>query len=192
MSWKKLFGNHRKRKSNFSIAPGAKIHKSVILEGRGRLEISDQTRVGAYSVIKVDGDLLKFGKNCVVEEHTVIKLWKGSIEIGDRVFINSFCVLNGHGGLKIGNDVMIANHVSVVPANHPVDDVSQPINKQGVVTKGIVIDDDVWIAAGAKIMDGVHIGKGAVVAAGAVVTKDVPAFAIVAGVPAKIMRKRGE
>lgn len=186
----KFISNKKIKNPESVLSKSASIHKTCIVSGSGKMKIGDNTIISAYSILKADGKQLKIGNNCKIEEHVVIKLWKGSIEIGDRVFINSFCVLNGHGGLVIGNDVLIANHVSIVPANHPIDDVSQPINKQGVVALGITIENDVWIAAGARILDGIRVGKGAVVAAGAVVTKNVPPYAIVAGVPARIIKYR--
>ena len=86
----------------------------------------------------------------------------------------------------------IASHASIVGFNHGFDDPNVPIHAQKHYSAGIVIEDDVWIGANAVILDGVTVGKGAVIAAGAVVSKDVPPLAIVAGVPAKVVRRRGE
>ncbi|MCK7515996.1 MAG: acyltransferase [Desulfobacterales bacterium] len=72
----------------------------------------------------------------------------------------------GDGGLTIGNNVRIAAHTVIIPANHVFDDVNIPIRKQGLSKKGIVIEDDVWIGSGVKILDGVVIGKGCVIGAG--------------------------
>jgi len=77
-----------------------------------------------------------------------------------------------------------------VPSNHNFDDLEMPINQQGETKKGISIADNVWIGAGCRILDGVKIGTGAIVASGAVVNKDVPDYAIVGGVPAKLIRMR--
>jgi acetyltransferase-like isoleucine patch superfamily enzyme len=93
-------------------------------------------------------------------------------------------------GIEIGNAVRIATQTVMVAANHIFKDPSKQIRLQGIRAKGIKIKDDVWIGAGVRIMDGVVIGKGCVIGAGAVVTKSVPDFAIVAGVPAKIIKWR--
>jgi acetyltransferase-like isoleucine patch superfamily enzyme len=101
--------------------------------------------------------------------------------------------LYGHGkGLVIGNNVLIAGHCLIIPANHIFTRKDIPINKQGTESKGIIIEDDVWIAAGCQILDGVTIGKGAIIAAGSVVNKSVDAYSIVGGVPAVFIKSRTE
>ena len=109
-----------------------------------------------------------------------------NIEIGDYCFINKYTLLDGRGGkLTIGNNVDIAQEVNIWTLSHdPHDDY------HGVWGKEVVIEDYVWIASRATIMPGIRIGRGAVVAAGSIVTKDVPAMVIVAGNPAKIVGER--
>ena len=114
----------------------------------------------------------------------------GNITIGDFCSINPYTILYGHGNLSIGNNVLIAAHCVIIPANHIFSDLDSPINSQGLTTKGIIIEDDVWIGAGCRILDGVTVGKGSIIAAGAVVNKDVEPYTIVGGVPAKIIKKR--
>jgi acetyltransferase-like isoleucine patch superfamily enzyme len=131
------------------------------------------------------------GENTIIHEFTYLRLYGGFIYIGNNCSINPFCVIYGHGGLKIGNNVRIAAHCTIIPANHIYANPSIPIVEQGETMKGIMIHDDVWIGAGAIILDGVEIGEGSVVAAGAVITKSVPPYSVVAGVPARIIKKRG-
>lgn len=117
----------------------------------------------------------------------------GKIQIGKRVKINPYCIIYGNGkGVSIGDDVLIAAQTIIIPANHNFDNINIPINKQKENSKGITIGDDVWIGAGCKILDGVKIGKGAIIAAGSVVNKNIPEFAIVGGVPAKVIKYRTE
>ena len=94
-------------------------------------------------------------------------------------------ILYGNGGLTIGKDVIIAGQCFIVASMHEYQDPTQPISAQGFSTQGIIIEDNVWIGAGAKVLDGVTIGKGAVVGANAVVTKSIPAGSCVVGIPAK-------
>jgi acetyltransferase-like isoleucine patch superfamily enzyme len=101
-------------------------------------------------------------------------------------------VLYGHGGLNIGDNARIAAHVVIVPANHVFMEADVPIAHQGETRMGVTIGSDVWIGAGALILDGVTIGAGAVVGAGTVVTRDVPELTVVVGNPARVLRRRGE
>jgi acetyltransferase-like isoleucine patch superfamily enzyme len=117
-------------------------------------------------------------------------LVRGDVEIGSNCSVNPYACISGK--VRCGNGVRIASLVSIVGFNHGFDDPDMPINDQPHETLGITIGDDVWIGANAVILDGVTIGRGAVIAAGAVVTKDIPDLAIAAGVPAKVVRRRGE
>jgi len=137
------------------------------------------------------GGSIKIGKNNNIRDYVLIQSYGGNIDIGNNISINPFSVIYGHGNVKIGNNVMIATHTVIIPANHIFDDIETPIYLQGETTKGIIIEDDVWIATGCRILDGVTIGKGSVIGAGSVVTKSVPEYSVVAGVPAKVLRKRG-
>lgn len=107
------------------------------------------------------------------------------LKIGNYSHINRGCLIDARGGVTIGNSVSISFKVNIISGGH--DPQSQTFeNKRG----HIVIDDYVWVGANATILKNVHIGEGAVVAAGAVVTKDVPPYTIVGGVPAKIIGNR--
>lgn len=110
------------------------------------------------------------------------------IRIGADSLIGEMNVLRGQGGITIGERVYTSPLVQVLAVNHVFDDPVRPFVEQGITAEGIVIEDDVWIGAGAIITDGVRVGKGAVVAAGAVVTRDVPAHTVVGGAPARVLR----
>lgn len=95
-----------------------------------------------------------------------------------------------HAKIVIGRDCMISYAVHMRTDMHRYDSVGIPMKDQGCVEKDIIIGDDVWIGYGAQVMAGVSIGSGSIVAAGAVVTKDVPEYAVVGGVPARIIKMR--
>ena len=133
---------------------------------------------------------ISLGADSIVRESAMLITYGGKIEIGPRCTINPFSLLQGNGGITIGEDVLIASHVSIISANHEFRQRNVKIRAQGETAKGIVIEDDVWIATHATILDGVTIGRGAVVAASALVNKDVPPYSIVAGVPAKVVGER--
>lgn len=93
--------------------------------------------------------------------------------------------------LKIGKGVRIATHVVIIPSGHNYNNIDKFIYQQGETSLGIKIEDDAWIGAGARVLDGITISKGAVIGVGAVVTKNVPEYAVAAGVPAQIIKYRG-
>lgn len=128
--------------------------------------------------------IVRIGHNCEIHPYSMILSCGGNIEIGDRVSLNPFSIIYGHGGIKIGSDVRIAASVTIIPGNHVIGTDIMPLSKSGVIGRGIVIENNVWIGSGVRILDGVTIGKNAVIGAGSVVTKDVLANSVVAGVPA--------
>jgi galactoside O-acetyltransferase len=113
--------------------------------------------------------------------------------IGSRVKLNTGVMINADcgGKIRIGNDVLIGPYAVIRAANHRADRIDVPIRLQGHEAGEIVIGDDVWLGAQVVVVPGVRIGRGAVVAAGSVVTHDVPDYAIVAGVPARQIGTRG-
>ena len=116
----------------------------------------------------------------------------GVLRIGEDTWIGEYNSLRTEGAeLRIGSHCLISQFVSLVATGHEYRDARVPIREQGVsFARGLTVGDDVWIGAGASIMPGVTIGDGAVVASGAVVMRNVPRYAIVAGVPAQVMGKR--
>lgn len=106
------------------------------------------------------------------------------IQIGKNVFINHACSFLDMGGIIIEDDVFIGPKVNLITENHPLD----PANRRALICKPVVIKQNAWIGAGVAILPGITIGENAVVAAGAVVSKDVPANTIAGGVPAKVIR----
>ena len=110
------------------------------------------------------------------------------IRIGRDSLIGEYNVLRGQGGITVGDRVYTAPMVQLLAVNHNFDDPSRPMVEQGITAEGIVIEDDVWIGAGAIVTDAVRIGKGAVVAAGAVVTTDVAPRTVVGGTPARVIK----
>ena len=127
------------------------------------------------------------GRRSVVESYCCINNAVGDVVIGDNTRIGIHCTVIGP--VTIGSHVNLAQGITVTALNHNFSDPSLRIDEQGVSTKAVVIGDDVWIGANAVILPGVTIGSHVVVAAGAVVTKDVPANTLVGGVPAKVIKQ---
>jgi acetyltransferase-like isoleucine patch superfamily enzyme len=109
-----------------------------------------------------------------------------NIRVGRKVFINHGCTLNDIGGIDIGDEVMLGPNVSLISSGHPVEPVERT---RRITAAPIVIGRNVWIGAGAIVLQGVTVGADSVIAAGAVVTSDVPPATLVAGVPARVIRE---
>ncbi|MBR1688987.1 MAG: acyltransferase [Prevotella sp.] len=126
------------------------------------------------------------GSRSVIESFCCINNAVGEVVIGDHTRIGLHCTVIGP--VYIGNNVNLAQGITVTALNHNFSDPARRIDEQGVTTQPVVIKDDVWIGANAVILPGVTIGSHVVVAAGAVVTKDVPDGSVVAGVPAVVKK----
>ena len=128
----------------------------------------------------------KIGKNTFPCRRVEVLLPLG-LELGDRVAVGWFAELDARGGITVGNDTNISSHVKLITGSHDVDDPGYTADFQP-----IKVGHHCWIGTGAIVLQGVTIGDGAVVAAGAVVTKDIPKYEIWGGVPAKYIRDRSE
>ena len=126
------------------------------------------------------------GDYSVIESFACINNAVGDVMIGNHTRIGLHNTIIGP--VKIGNHVNLAQGITVTALNHNFDDTEKRIDEQGVSTNPVTIEDDVWVGANAVILPGVTIGNHCVVAAGAVVTKDVPPHSLVAGVPAKVIK----
>lgn len=127
-------------------------------------------------------------KNAILHVYNFRDLPHAGIRIGARSLIGEACILRGQGGITIGDDVFLAPLVQMLAVNHVYHNTSRPISLQGITCQGITVEDGAWIGGGAIILDGVRIGKNAVVGAGAVVTRDVPDYCVAVGNPARIVR----
>ena len=139
------------------------------------------------------GSPIDIGNNVSIEKGVVISTSeKGRIFIGNNVYLGEYSVLTSNEEIEIGDNVLISPHNDIVDFNHIYQDPTKPVNEQGVIAKKITIEEDVWIGSGCKILMGVTIGKGAVVGAGSIVTKDVSPCHVVVGNPAKTIKVRGQ
>ncbi len=127
------------------------------------------------------------GRRSVLESYCCINNAVGDVTIGDYTRIGIHCTVIGP--VCIGSHVNLAQGITVTALNHNFADTTQRIDEQGVSTRPVTIADDVWIGANAVILPGVNVGQHAVVAAGAVVTTDVPPYSVVGGVPAKVLKR---
>ena len=108
-----------------------------------------------------------------------------NIHVGENVFINSGCKMQDQGGIYIGNDVLIGHNACLLTLNH----AQEPENRADMFPEPVYIEDKAWLGSNVTVLPGVRIGEGAIVAAGAVVTRDVEANTVVGGIPAKLIKK---
>ena len=144
----------------------------------------------------IEGEEVSLGDGVVLFDNVRLVLGYPSdhgrafIRIGARSMINAFSYLSGEGGLEIQEEVLVGPGAKILSAGHDMDGSPESIFQHGLTYGKITLETGCWIGAGAIILEGVTIGRGAVVAAGSVVTGDVPPFAVVKGVPARIARFR--
>lgn len=136
---------------------------------------------------------INMGKGVYIGKNTYINGYhraEGGVKIGDRTWIGPGCYLHGAGGITIGNDVGIGPHVKILTSNHTAEDTEIPVKDTPLEFKQVIIGDWCDIGMGAIILPGITIGKGAIVGAGSVVTKNVKSFEVVAGNPARVLCRR--
>ena len=181
---------------NFYLSLISKFQLSQFIKAGNNCQIGKRIKIFGYNVemgndVVIGDDVRLNSRYGKIEDLAIIKATEGFVSIGKNSTINSFCIIDGYGkGVKIGCGVRIAAHTMIISSNHIFESTEKYIYEQGLSSEGIIIEDDVWIGSGCKILDGVHIKKGAIIAAGAVVTKNVESYEIVGGVPAKCIKKR--
>lgn len=174
---KKLGVMSRFRSLYFNTSPFIHIGKRAIVESN-------------VTISTIYGGRVCIGDYCELRRGCQLLSYGGSIKIGNHSSINPYTMIYGQGNITIGDYVRIAAHCVLIPSNHVFSDVSKPIYQQGLVNRGIVVEDDVWIGCGVRVLDGVTIAQGCVIGAGSVVTKSTEPYGIYVGIPAKKIKSR--
>jgi len=179
--------------------------KGLLLVGKNvRLFYPKNLQVGYNTIIEDGAEInclsqqgIKLGNRVTIGKYAIIRpsnIYGGPIgeglTMGDNSNIGPYNYIGCSGKITIGNNVMLAPRVSIYAENHVFDHPEILIRDQGVEKKEVIIEDDCWLAANSIILAGVTIGQGSIVAAGSVVTENVPAYSVVAGVPAKFIKSR--
>ncbi len=133
---------------------------------------------------------VRFGRFVWVGDGTKIRCHEGEVEIGQKTVIGQDCTISAYQRVRIGEQCVIADRAMFIDFDHSVGKVEQPIRAQGIYKRDVEVGSNVWIGYGACVVRGVRVGDNAIVGANAVVTQDVPANAVVGGVPARILRVR--
>lgn len=172
------------------IGRGVRIaNPQLISVGEGFI-VEDRAEIqGLASKGLIFGNNVSIGANARIRPSSYYSREIGQgLEMGDRSSIGPDCYIGCSGGIRIGDNVMLGPGVRLFSENHEIEDPSTAIKDKGVEWQPINIEDDCWLASGVVVTAGVTIGRAAVVAAGAVVTKNVPPNTLVAGVPARVIR----
>lgn len=166
-------------KGHIRIKNGVTIGKYVELDGLSKegINIGSNVKIGSFSQIKCTGTLRKIGKGFSIDNNSGF---------------GEFCFFGAAGGIKIGRNVIMGQNIRFHSENHNFDRLDIPIREQGVVNKGIIIEDDCWFGSGVVVLDGVTVGKGSVLGANTLVNKDIPPYSIAVGNPVKIVKSRLE
>ena len=171
------------------------------IENNVRLRFADHIRLGNGSYLDHGAYLhacpngIEIGERSIVMHGAILHVYNfrgmpnSGIKVGRDSLVGEYTIIRGQGGVTIGVRVYTSPFTQIISVNHIFDDPNRPFVEQGITAEGIVIEDDVWLGAGSIITDGGRAGKGAVIAAGAVVTQDVAPHTVVGGVPAKVLRE---
>jgi acetyltransferase-like isoleucine patch superfamily enzyme len=177
------------------VGRGCFIEKDVRWQVPRRIRLGERVMIGEGCFLDAHsltgritlGDDVWLSRGCYVLAHR-----DAEVQIDDRAYIGHRCLLYGTAGLRVGQDVLMANDVQLICGNHTFARRDLPIRAQPTEERPIAIEDDVWLGASVIVLGGVTVGRGSVVGAGAVVTRSLPPYSIARGVPAKIVGVRGD
>lgn len=176
-------------------------HRRFVARAKG-VELGREVRLGPGVDFNLGGSYrntlkpagtegeIRIGEQGWIEKGAVLWAFDGSIQTGTNVFLGPYVTIYGHGGVEIGDQTLVSMHATILSSSHTVPEKSKEIRAQPDILLPTKIGRDCWIGANAMILGGVTIGNGCVVGAGSVVTKDLPAYSIAVGVPAKIIKSR--
>lgn len=180
-----------------------KIGKSCLIEKNVRIAIPSRIFLGArvfigeYSYIdpKSNRTKIMLGNDVYVSRFCRISSggseeYVGEVILEESIHIGQNCYLDGTGKLKIGKDSVLGPNVVILTANHGFRDPKIPIRLQGIIPKPTIIEEDVWLGANVTVLEGVTIGKGSVIGAASLVTKNIPPYSIAVGIPAEVIGQR--
>jgi acetyltransferase-like isoleucine patch superfamily enzyme len=174
-----------------SIGSSCLIEEDVRFQVAKRIFLGNRVFIGQYSYLDGGTSSLRLGDDVHLGRFCTLRAGERGISVQDGASINIRCFLDGNGGVEIGADVLLSPGVQVISGNHVFDDPKVPIRFQGTTYGKVSIGKDCWLGTNVIVVPGVTVGRGSVIGAGAVVTKDIPEFSIALGVPAKVVGHRG-
>jgi acetyltransferase-like isoleucine patch superfamily enzyme len=183
------------RQRLYKLGVNDRVDRRARFENAKKIAIGDGCRLEAGVILRANTSSepgITIAQDVSIKEYTMVNANEGSVSIGKRSWIGPYCLVYGNGTVHIGKDVLIAAHTSINTVSHVAVDTSSPMNSQGIYRDAVVIEEDVWIGLNCTILQGVTVGRGSIIGAGAVVTRDIPPFSIAMGVPARVVGSRIE
>lgn len=177
------------------VGPGCFIEKDIHWQVPRRVFLGRRVMMGAGCLVDANSleSRIELADDVWLSRGCYLVTGPGmEILLGPQTYVGHRCLFYGHGGIRVGRDVLMANDVQLICGNHTFARRDLPIRAQPAEERPIVIEDDVWLGASAIVLGGVTIGQGSVVAAGAVVTRSLPPYSVARGVPAQVVGSRGE
>jgi acetyltransferase-like isoleucine patch superfamily enzyme len=174
------------------LGRGSVFGRDVVIRSSLRISVGEKVLIDDGVVLDAKGKTsrIDLGNKLLIGRQSILSCNEAQIRIGNFVSIGPFCFFACKSSIDIGSNVSIGSGTHFLAGGHAFDALDKPVIRQRRVSKGIVVEDGVWLGTGAKILDGVTIGRDSIVGAGAVVSKDVPARSVVLGNPARVVQKR--
>ena len=164
-----------------------------MLRHPGKIRIGDNVVIDDNCLLDAKGESnagIRIGSGVFVGRNTILSCKNGDIDLGDRANIGFNCEVFSASRVTLGADTLLAAYCYIVGGDHDFSDTSKAVLAQGRVSKGVTVGEGVWMGSGAKVLDGVEVGRHAIIGAQAVVREDVPDYGVAVGVPAKVVATR--
>jgi len=174
------------------IGSSCLIEEDVRFQVPRRITLGRRVFVGQYCCLDGQTSFLRLGNDVHLARFCTLRAGENGIILHDNVGINTRSYLEGNGGVEVGANTLFSPGVHCISGNHVFDDREVPIKYQGTQLGKITVGEDCWLGTNVTVLPGVTIGRGSVIGAGAVVTRDVPEFSIALGVPARVVGQRGK
>ncbi|MGQ9524315.1 MAG: DapH/DapD/GlmU-related protein [Armatimonadota bacterium] len=166
---------------------------NVVLRHPHKIHIADNVLIDDNCLLDAkgwDNSGITIGTGVFIGRNTILSCKNGDITVGDNTMLSFNCEVFSGSTVSIGRNCEIAAYTYLIGGDHAYSRSDVPVAEQGLVSRGISVGDNVWLGAGVKVLDGVSIGRDAIVGAGAVVTQDLPDFSVAVGVPARVVKLR--
>ena len=176
-----------------SVGRGVNFGRNVTMRHPGKIQIGDHTAIDDNCLLDAKGvsnDGISIGSGVFIGRNSILSCKNGNIKLGRNVNVGFNCEIFSGSNVEIGDDVLIAAYCYLVGGDHDAGNIDDSISSQGSTSYGIKVGQGSWFGAGVKVLDGRTIGSHCILGAGAVVTTNIQDYAVVAGVPARIIRDR--